>query len=317
MFLSEAPAPTQLQDVPAGFFRVLEYLHVPSRFVGTETWLNPASFGQQVSDSNDPRFNRQPPFNRISSYRDPGRVNLNKNVYFGLMHGDPATAGSGSHPGPAFESTTIPDLVDSRRGFGVAADNTLTLEPNTPTFFANPFRSSDAGTMVPIAGMLRAEGVECTVLRSSVINGAPTNPPLFAGNTMGPGNEYRDTDRNPYFRYQPMTRLSNLVTTRSNVYAVWVTIGFFEVEELSDTDHTAILTRYGTNLGTLADARTDPLFQRVYPDGYLLSQEAGSETGDITRIREFAVIDRTVPVAFEPGRDHNTGRAVRLRRRID
>ena len=27
-----------------------------------------------------------------------------------------------------------------------------------------------------------------------------------------------------------MTRLENLVTNRSNVYAIWITVGYFEVE---------------------------------------------------------------------------------------
>ena len=62
----------------SGLYRVMEYLHVPSRFVGTETWLNPAYFGNGDPNSTaDPRMNLQPPFNRISAYREPGRVNLN------------------------------------------------------------------------------------------------------------------------------------------------------------------------------------------------------------------------------------------------
>jgi len=283
----------------AGLYRVLEYLHVPSRFVGTETWLNPAAFGQSVSNTSDPRMNRQPPFNRISSYRDPGRVNLNtmanENVYFGLMHGDPLGGGT-AHQGPAWDA-----LVDSRRGYGTTQP-ALQLLDSAPTFFQNPFRSSGAGEMVPLPTMTTAAGVNCTLLRE-----AAAGTPLFAGTNTNP---YDNTNRNPYFRYQPMTRLSNLVTTRSNVYAVWVTIGFFEVEEISRVD-------FGTRHSITDVAIRDALYDRVHPDGFQLGQEAGNETGDITRIREFAVIDRTVPVAFEPGKNHNAERAIRLRRRID
>ena len=67
----------------------------------------------------------------------------------------------------------------------------------------------------------------------------------------------------------------------------------------------------------LSAAQQNALYAKVYPVGYQLSQEAGSETGDLRRVCEFAIIDRTVPVAFEPGQNHNVDKAVRLRRRID
>ena len=50
---------------------------------------------------------------------------------------------------------------------------------------------------------------------------------MFQNNNTAPVD---NTDRNPYFRYQAIQRLGNLTTTRSNVYAVWITVGYFEVE---------------------------------------------------------------------------------------
>ena len=61
--------------------------------------------------------------------------------------------------------------------------------------------------------------------------------------------------------------------------------------------------------GTRSLSSTD----KVYTNDYMFD----SDTGDIQRLREFAMIDRTIPVAFEPGKDHNVERAIRLRRRID
>jgi hypothetical protein len=58
------------------------------------------------------------------------------------------------------------------------------------------------------------------------------------------------------------------------------------------------------------------VYNRVYPDGYTFGKEAGIDTGEVQRVREFAIVDRTVPVAFEPGANHNTQEIVRLRRRI-
>ena len=150
-----------------------------------------------------------------------------------------------------------------------------------------------------------------------------TTIPLFSSTFAGKSNEYRDANRNAYFRYQPMTRLDNLTTTHSNVYAVWITIGFFEVEEappLEDypSGNPGFATRNGLNPALLKElALAKELYARVYPEGYQLGKELGSETGDFQRIREFAIIDRTIPVAFEPGKDHNVERAVRLRRRIE
>ena len=50
--------------------RIFEFLQVPSPFVGTETQANPAS-----AESTGHTF--RPPFNGISNYRVPGKINLN------------------------------------------------------------------------------------------------------------------------------------------------------------------------------------------------------------------------------------------------
>ncbi len=297
----------------AGLYRILEYLHVPSRFVGTETWLNPAKFGggTQVTNTSDPRMHRQPPFNRISTYRDPGKVNLNTivddSVYFGLMHGNPAGGANNVHPGPSWIN-----LRSSRRGYTPSSGGIgmLAFNDDMPTFFANPFRSPDAGNLVPLAGTMVKDGVHCTLLRE----GSTAGTPLFDANTT---EAYRNSDRNAYFRYQPMTRLANLVTTRSNVYAVWVTIGFFEVEEVPDWNKNDPFPTPTSTTKVKDIFLTKDLYNKVYPDGVMFGKEAGSQTGDIQRLREFAIIDRTIPVAFEPGKDHNVERAIRLRRRIE
>ncbi len=113
--------------------------------------------------------------------------------------------------------------------------------------------------------------------------------PLFAHHSTRLVDHGR---RNAYFYYQGLQRLANLVTTHSNVFAVWITVGFFEVQP-------------------------HPV-DSAHPDGYQLSQEVGStETGNVTRHRAFYIIDRSIPVAFVPGRNHNVDRAVVLRRFIE
>jgi hypothetical protein len=92
----------------------------------------------------------------------------------------------------------------------------------------------------------------------------------------------RDSDRNSCFSYQALQRIANLVTCRSNVYALWVTVGYFEVDA-------------NGNLG----------------------QEVGLETGEVKRNRTFYMIDRSIPVAFEPGENHNVDRCILVRRYIE
>lgn len=425
------------------FNRILDFVYVPSRFVGTDTLLNAETFndvpsyvsttepvGTDISGTSDPRYNFQPPFNKVSREREPGKVNLNtvtgrrvpptstaaaqiwSEVYDGIMHrvhdANPAAAQLGQ-PGPAWR-----DVVLSRRGYvqvdalGSLVDKPASGLPDTlqfglnngfPTMFANPFRSADAADLVPVQQMMQF-GVDATLLRKhpydratdthsirlawgpspsnfgdardagfdgatppppptppaslshpsfrlpngSIPGGAipndnfGTNPantssvrdslPLFS---EARANSFSDTDRNPYMMYQPMSRLANLVTDHSNVYAVWITVGYFEVEKAPDwydsdtATRVAVRGRFGGADGGDSD-RTQPtlpanvgplaLYNRVYPDGYMLGKELGSDTGDIKRPRGFYIIDRTEPVGFRPGEDLNVEKMIRLRRRI-
>lgn len=88
----------------------------------------------------------------------------------------------------------------------------------------------------------------------------------------------QSADRSLYFQTQLMQRLSNLTTTRSNVYAVWITVGFFEF-----------------NQGTIG-------------------KEYGLDSGSRQRYRAFYMIDRTRPVGYSPGLRMNADRTIILRR---
>jgi hypothetical protein len=146
--------------------------------------------------------------------------------------------------------------------------------------------------------------------------------PLFSEEVPEPSI---DAERNPGMMYQPMTRLGNLVTTRSNVYAIWVTVGYFEVEKApdwndpNDTVKSAVRARFGGTITDTADetVRARALYDRVYPDGYTLGEELGTDTGNTKRERAFYIIDRTEPVGFKPGEDLNVDKMIRVRRRIE
>jgi hypothetical protein len=412
----------------ANLSRLLDYVQVPSRFVGTDTMLNAETFndvpgvndnvntvgtavGTDIADSSDPRYNFQPPFNKVSRERDPGKVNLNtvtgrrteptatlaaaqiwSEVYDGIMHrfhdANLATENRLGHFGPAWR-----DVVLSRRGYvqfdaaGNSVDKPPVVAPkqpypdtfeaglnnNFPTLFANPFRSADAGDLVPLVQMMQY-GVDASMERvhprnRGMLTDASGNPiydpswgsatwptgytPFNDARDAGFGNDgisfrignfaipetatsqnptvptqrdtmplfselrgqsFADTNRNPYMMYEPMSRLNNLVTNRSGVYAVWITVGYFEVEKAPDwndpdaTVQANVRAHFGNDIN---------LYNRAYPDGYMLGKELGSETGDIKRPRGFYIIDRTEEVGFKPGEDLNVEKTIRLRRRIE
>ncbi len=342
----------------AGLHRVLNYLGTTSPYVGTETWLNPATFNAAPTSVDDPRSLLQPPHNRVPTYRDPGRVNLNTIVNADVWDGgilqrqkvdptlpwDPAANQYVLDPptdafnvnigfgGPFYQDTdpaaTAPQfaptvsLVDTRRGYNSTTGSPLELNGNVPTFFANPFRQPDAAENVPLdaeANRLLWTAADASLLRSENPTPGPTaassGQPVFA--FRNPDAAHNNGDRNSYFRYQPMTRMAGLTTTRSNVYAVWVTIGFFEVEEAPTLQDFETANGLAVSPINNPDPNNKALYDRVYPDGYALGREEGSDLGAEQRVRGFYMIDRTIPVAFEPGEAHNTERAVRLQRRIE
>ncbi len=264
------------------FHRILDFVHVPSRFTGTTVHANP-----ELCQGGDHWFH--PPFNRISRYREPGKINLNtifsQEVFAGLMAGAPTTMQL-----PAFWQR----FIRSRRGGSTTTTGTETAaslmlkmdDTNfSPSRFARPFRSAGGASMVP--DVLRpANEIDVTLLR----RGPGTNRPLFAHQSNMP---YDDTDRNPYFRYQGLQRLGNLTTTRSNVYAVWITVGYFEVAAWP--------------------GGVDP----QHPDGMQLGQELGADTGEVKRHRAFYMFDRSIPVGFQRGEDLNVEKAILVKRFIE
>lgn len=285
--------------------QLFEYVHVPSRFNGAETIFNPAVFQQGPGQNTDFFY---PPFNRLPNYREPGRVNLNTMmnpvVWEGVLNG---------FPGPSFY-----DLAASRRGF-----SNLVIDGEYPTFFANPFRAPGTSQFVPplvSTKSLVATDVDTTLLRTRTWTHVYTpynhhNPadltddtPIIDPATMRPRQYMQerrgmlfqssstrfadDAQRNSYFRYQNLHRLGNLLTIRSNVYAIWITVGYFEAEPVTpDTT--------------------------LHPDGFRVAQELGLDSGEARRHRAFYFVDRTIPVAFQPGQNHNVDKCVLLRRFIE
>ena len=188
----------------------------------------------------------------------------------------------------------------------------------------NPLPTIGATTFivpVPAAGALPpityVNGVTTSygVLNNSVVNlywpganaatlyastGGTTNVPLPGGGAshyLGSSATATRTDarQHPYWRTEHLQRMINQTTVRTHQYAVWITIGFFEVIRQGD-------------LGMLA---TNP--QLAFD---ILGPEIGAANGKTTRFRNFFLIDRLQLAGFNfksPGAFHA---AVVYRQRI-
>ncbi len=297
---------------------ILDYLQTASPFVGTETVLNPSTFywgvpasGAEVGEGKDGSSPEpygtaglHPPFNFVSNYRDPGRVNINTissdSVWRSIVGGDPNS--NNTVLGPKFS-----DVQTSRQGYD---GSPYVSDGQHPSIFSNPFRSAADADMEPLAG-LAEKPVNATLWRAKGTKGGATNidatdTPLLLNRLMGTSqSDYNDWRRNAYFAYQPFGNIVNKVTTRSNVYAVWITVGYFEVTPW-----------YGASGGVPNPSGTITI-DAAHPDGYQLGQELGADTGEITRHRGFYIIDRSIPVGFQRGSDLNSDKAVILKRFIE
>ena len=104
-----------------------------------------------------------------------------------------------------------------------------------------------------------------------------------------------NTAINPYTALENVMRLSDVTTTRSNVFAVWTTVGYFNVEKFDDFD--ALQGKYPA----LTHINSADMFKAVYPDGCVLGVEKGLDDGTVKRYRAFYLIDRSIPVDFSRG----------------
>ena len=173
-----------------------------------------------------------------------------------------------------------------------------------PTDVQNPFRPSAAAAFMP-AAVPDNDGVAS----SMYLRPDTAGNPLFDYDSTNPAD---NSLRSAYFRNSMRTRLANLTTNRSSVFAVWVTVGYFEVDangNLVDTNGDPLDN--DNNTATPVDRR-QPL---IPPAG--TAAEIGAETGQVERNRGFFIFDRSIPVAYEPGKDHNVDKAIILKSIIE
>jgi len=157
------------------------------------------------------------------------------------------------------------NTIPSYRVLGALLDKTITqsdFSSKWPNTVQNPFRSI-------------AEVTSQSVLQSSDFLQFLTS-------------DSTSTLEDPASRVN-LYRLANLATTRSNVYAVWIVMGFFEVDENGNIP---------ANIDDLEEI------------------EIGINTGEAKRYRAFYLIDRSIPVGFEYGKNHNAEKVIMLKRML-
>ena len=348
-----AEQPSQLAG---NYFRVFDFVHVPSRFKGTRTFLNQAALsatnpfrktsGNPLDPANyiDLVTTERPELlangelawrsTSISEFREPGKVNINTapwRVWLELGF-DSALKSFNNDRHAAFELSMAGynyprlelDGTDSSDGI-----NSLSGRyPNGwhPAEYPNPLRAGTTADLMPrLPGSSTTSvnfAIDGTMLRSTLFQTdgrlAPAaaqvprqtglQQPALGGYNLAADQRQNDQvaafamqnrKNNAYFRYKDLMKLGNSITSQSNVYAIWVTIGYFEIEP---------------NIGPNGE-----LYQvdRQHPDGYRYGVELGSDLGQVTRNRSFYIVDRSIPVAFEPGVNHNVDDAILVRRHLE
>jgi hypothetical protein len=147
-------------------------------------------------------------------HRLPGKININTVRNAEILLALAAASGSNNFS-DADVMAAFNDLIRLRDG-----DTMLGL-PQRP-FASLTTGNIPAGTQYP-----NGAGIADTILRPATDAQKKT---LFHVRTNAATSAEL---KHPYQQYELLTKLFNHLTTRSNVFAVWVTVGFFEVTDTS------------------------------------------------------------------------------------
>ena len=256
---------------------------------GTPATSHPDSWTALPAPENEFWLNRwtiealRPPFNfRQPQYRQ-GRINLNTikspRVYRALMEGI-------TDSGDPVEGAFFDQFIVSRRGYTTGTPGPEGLSPNfnqaQASQMAGAFRPATVSDIASLPNSRGTNPLDKTIMRPGGVIGSYANEPLFSRPVVaGVLSEF--SERSAVHQQLPITRLSNLATDQSNVFAVWITVGLFEVDESTLT----------------------------------VGNEVGADMGRSKRYRSFHIIDRSIPVMYQPGKMNNADETVLLSRPLN
>ena len=270
--LDDPATPTFRYSFASNFGQILDFVDTPSPYVGAQAWR-----------------------------REPGRINFNAIPM--RTDGNVTMVWTGLQATPS-----------NCQGMTLSRFGNLVPEfyGETPSLFPNPLRASSMfGTVYngddtgDVSDLIKSYPLQNVVQVANLIQPLPSDLSelrgvRWPGDVGGGGTDdprepvlsydeknTGDSTRNVRFRYEQMQRMANLTTTQSNVYAVWVTLGYFRV-------------------------------MGHEPDGQVkLGAEVEGSRGVADRPRAFYIFDRSIPTGYQPGSDRGADRAVLLRRIIN
>jgi hypothetical protein len=166
---------------------------------------------------------------------------------------------------------------------GVSADTTRPeIQGGSIDGSDRPFQDLTVGQIpqgdAPTGSIVEGRGIGDTIFRLQDTSTNPMTGQLInsrrmfqapsqgqIGNAMPPAApKPRDVTYHPFLSNEMLFKIGGNITTKSNVFAVWLTVGFFEVVDDPSTGRTNIL-----------------------------GEEIGQSQGGVTRYRFFSIVDRT------------------------
>jgi hypothetical protein len=244
----------------------------PLRFMHKAPWFDPAAYIYRSLEFFEAGL--RPQWAPLGG-RFPGRININT-IWENPTLPDTMMALCDPQPTNFFGPYVAPGSY-SPAVLNLYGKMLQTRTPNTvPMPGDRPFRGLAAAYAPAGDSQYGANGcsINDTILRvdpTGIVNPVTNQPKrLFETNpdqTLNPPEMRGDfntnqTTTNQYMNFEMLTKIWNSTTTRSNVFAVWMTVGFFEVTNPNATPPT-------------------------------LGQEIGRSENRHARHRMFAIIDRT------------------------
>lgn len=218
---------------------------------------------------------------------DPGI--RNPYLYQSIATGTPPASSTSAAP-PTF---VAPPAIPARRLFQPPDANQTTNPPSNAGAQGDPYINNvkpvsatpppTATGALPLPVAANDGFVNLFWTQGTLPAGVPN--PYLGSNVSGPTADNR---QHSYFRSELLQKAMNLTTVRTHQYAVWITIGFFEVTRQGDL----LMIQSGNPILAFD----------------LLGPELGASTGQTTRYRGFFLVDRlklygfddTTPGSFRP-----------------